>query len=70
MNINLQVCDSVLMKMQESTCHCTAIAEKSVSTGNPEITKMVCGTLVILAVIAAITLLLWKLICFWATSSQ
>ena len=66
MNITLQVCDSVLMKMQESTSHCPIIVEKAFNPGNPEIAKMICGTIVILAVIAALTILLWKLIGFWS----
>ena len=70
MNLLLHICDSTLIKMHESACHCPFIVEKTVNTSNPEITKMVCGTLVILAIIAAITLLLWKLVSFWAESNK
>lgn len=70
MNITLQVCDSVLMKMQECTCHCPIIVEKAFNPDNPEIAKIICGTFVILAAIAAITVLLWKLIGFWSEVSK
>ena len=70
MNILLQICDSVLLKMHECADHCSPVVEKTVNTSNPEITKMVCGTIVILAIIAAVTILLWKLIDFWAESSK
>lgn len=70
MNLLLQICDSTLIKMHESACHYPFIVEKTVNTSNPEITKMVCGTIVILAIIAAITVLFWKLINFWAESSK
>ncbi len=70
MNLLLQICDSALIKMHESACHYPFIVENTVNTSNPEITKIVCGTIVILAIIAAITILLWKLISFWAESSK
>ena len=68
--MTFQVCDSVFMKMCESTCRCPNIVEKTVNTSNPEITKMICGTFVIIVIVAAITFILWKLISFWAESSK
>ena len=66
MDIMLHVCDSALMKMQESACHCPIIVEKAFNPDNMEIAKMICGAIVMLTVIAALTILLWKLIGFWS----
>ena len=69
MNILCNMCDSV-MRIHENACHHPIVVEKAFNPDNPEIAKMICGTIVILAIIAALTILLWKLISFWSEADK
>lgn len=66
------LCDSIATLVNGSPAVvCQPIIEKAgANSYNDAITDKICCTLVILAVIAAIAILLWKLISFWAESSK
>lgn len=66
------LCDSIATLVNGSPAVvCQPIIEKAgANSYNDAITDKICGTLVILAAIAAIAIVLWKLISFWAESSK
>lgn len=66
------LCDSIAtLTNSPSTIICQPIIEKAeTNCYNYGITDKICGTLVLIAGIAAITIVIWKLISFWAESSK
>lgn len=62
MDFTFQFCDSTLMKMCENTCQCSNYYEKTATTGNPEISNIVCGALIHFAIIVVCGLLAWQII--------
>lgn len=62
MNLNFQICDSTLTKMCEHACQGSNIVENATNNGNPEITTIVCGMLIHIAIIIVGGLLIWQVI--------